>query len=435
MRSLTFAIGLVISCLAHGATSVPIRTEPSVIRFPLRRLKNYSQASHHLTRRQADLDAILDGLSDTNDLVSHSAPLLNDLDICELGIDIEIGSPPKKYLLLFDTGSSDTWIPSHDCTPTQGCHSKNGYNPAESSTYNPTSFPLNITYGKGSAVGKYFVDQMSVGDLTVPKQLIAYVDSNEGPIATQNASDGYTMDGLFGAGYPGGSIMYQNFGKTFYPFPMSLWHDKLIPEPVFSVYVGNGNKTEWSGEVIFGGTDLSKTSGKMVYTNVIPYSGTDVSGSIYTRWRAGIQGFTFKNSTNQAKVSFTSAQSFTIDTGSNFIYLPQHQAELLAKHVDPKATLKGGHYVVDCSYLTSSDVFSVYFPAEYDPANPDSKASVFISVLISDIVGRSNNECILFVLPSKNYIIGNLFLRKFVTLFDFGKNRIGFAPAITNSSN
>ncbi|KAL0083916.1 proteinase precursor [Phycomyces blakesleeanus] len=432
MRSLTFALGLAASWLALGVSGVPIQPQPLIVRYPLRRLRNSSQGSRSFTKRQSDLNSALDSLvNSTATFTSHNAPLLNDLDICELGIDIEVGSPPKKYLLLFDTGSSDTWIPSHNCTATQGCQTSNGYNPAESSTYNPTSFPLNITYGRGSALGQYFVDQVSVGDLTVSKQLVAYVDSNEGPIATQNATDGFIMDGLFGAGYPAGSIMYQDFRKTFYPFPMSLWYDKLIPEPVFSVYIGDSDNTNWTGEVVFGGVDLSKTSGKMVYTDVVPYSGEGVTGSIYTRWTVGVQGFTFQNSTNQVKVSFSSTQSFTIDTGSNFIYLPETQAEVLATHVDPKATLTDGRYIVDCAYLTSTDGFSVYFPAEYDPQNPDSKASVFISVPISDMISKLNDQCILLILPSKNHIIGNLFLRKFVTSFDFGKNRIGFAPVAT----
>ncbi|KAL0095144.1 aspartic peptidase domain-containing protein [Phycomyces blakesleeanus] len=398
----------------------------SVIRFPLRRLENNYQGSHYIAKRQSDLNTTSKSITSTeNTRVTHSVPILNDLELFGFGIDIEVGSPPKKYLLLFDTGSSDTWIPSHNCTKAHGCQTSNGYNPAESLTYKSTNFPLNITYSIGSALGKYFTDRVSIGDFTVPKQLVAYIDSNKGPIATQNASNEFIMDGIFGAGYPAGSIIYQNFGKTFYPFPMSLWYSKLIPEPVFSISVEDSNKTDWSGEVVFGGVDLSKTSGKMVYTNVLPYNGTSVKDFMVS----------LKNSTGTKKASFINTQPFSIDTGSTFIYLPEVEAETLARYVDPNATLANGFYFVDCSYLTSSNVFSVYFPAEHDPASPASNKSMSINVSISDLIGTINNECVLLIVPWKYRIIGNIFLRKFVTSFDFGQNRIGFAPLRTHTSN
>ena len=211
------------SGLVPGHDTLSAQPVPSkdIIRLPLRRVKRQQQY-HSLQRRQTTLPS------------NTSAALFNDVDLWEVAVQVEIGSPAQPFLLLLDTGSSDTWVPSAACTALQGCPGKDHYNPQQSSTYAATDYVFNVTYATGNAFGQYFIDQIQIGNLTLPKQVLASVNSSAGPLAKQESSDTYILDGVFGAGYPTGSSMYQLTQKPFYPIPMALWDAELISQPILS---------------------------------------------------------------------------------------------------------------------------------------------------------------------------------------------------------
>ncbi|KAI8336722.1 aspartic peptidase domain-containing protein [Chlamydoabsidia padenii] len=381
---------------------------------------------------------------DHNDLLFNttsidSTPLLNDIDLYQFGIEVKVGTPSQEFLLLFDTGSSDTWVPSKKCTKDKGCLSGRQFDRTSSSTFQGEKESVDIKYGIGSATGHYFVDRFQVGNqLSLPSQTLVMIDDNKGPIAqqeTKHKGDDNVIDGIFGAGFPHGTLRAQqgDNDKTYQPFAMNLWKNKIIPAPLFSITMAPGSTSasdsDWIGQVTFGAVDDTKRADVIQYTPVIKRN-----DNVYSHWMVQVKGFQYDNGTN-TNLKFTQPTHFLIDTGSNFIYLPKELSDQLADMVsNGKAKWDGTTYNVDCDLKEDSDtVINVMFPREGKQG-----ATFSMGLPISRLVGKNGpDQCILFFIPSKNpnvFTLGNLWLRNFVSVFDFGKHRLGFSSLVDDDS-
>lgn len=78
-------------------------------------------------------------------------------------------TPAQNFLLILDTGSSDMWVADQDCT-TNTCSSLSRFNTAESSTYDASNTPFQISYGSGDAAGLIVQDTVTMGGFTVQNQ-------------------------------------------------------------------------------------------------------------------------------------------------------------------------------------------------------------------------------------------------------------------------
>ena len=87
-----------------------------------------------------------------------SVALTDEEDDLEWAGTISIGTPAQKFLIDFDTGSSDLWVPSSSCTSST-CKSKSRFSASASSTASKKSGTFSIEYGDGSTVsGPVYTD-------------------------------------------------------------------------------------------------------------------------------------------------------------------------------------------------------------------------------------------------------------------------------------
>jgi cathepsin D len=96
--------------------------------------------------------------SPTKRATTGSEPLTDEEDDEEWAGNISIGTPGQTFLVDFDTGSSDLWIPSSSCTSST-CKTKHKYTASSSSTGSKKSGSFSIQYGDGSTVsGSVYTD-------------------------------------------------------------------------------------------------------------------------------------------------------------------------------------------------------------------------------------------------------------------------------------
>merc|ERR1711904_168607 len=139
-------------------------------------------AKHKLTARQ---EARLSGSpleeSEVKPLTAGNDPVvITDYSDAQYYGELSIGTPPQKFKKIFDTGSSNLWVPSKK-TPIwhwNPLHAK--YDSTKSSTYIKNGTDFAIRYGSGSLKGFVSEDDVTIGNITVKKQLFAEATDEPG---------------------------------------------------------------------------------------------------------------------------------------------------------------------------------------------------------------------------------------------------------------
>jgi len=168
---------------------------------------------------------------------------------------VQIGSPPQSFQVIYDTGSSNLWVPEVGCIHCgyKIFHGgKNKFDPKASASYeiiqgNASDF--SIQYGSGSVSGRYVKDTVILAqDITVTSQTFAIVHDAAG----MGIAYAFGMfDGILGLGFDVLSV-----GGVETVFHNAI-EQGVVEKPVFAFSLGD----DQDGELTFGGYDESKFVG------------------------------------------------------------------------------------------------------------------------------------------------------------------------------
>ncbi|KAK9161878.1 hypothetical protein Syun_008219 [Stephania yunnanensis] len=222
-----------------------------------------------LRKRQLDLDTLsaaktlrersagrlrsshLNGDSDVD--IVH---LKNYLDAQYFGV-ISIGTPPQNFTVVFDTGSSNLWVPSSKCYFSIACYLHGRYKASRSHTYIKNGKTCSIHYGSGSISGFFSQDNVQVGDLVVKDQV--FIEATlEGSLTFVLAK----FDGILGLGFQ--EISVGNVTPVWY----NMMDQGLVSEKVFSFWINRNQAAGDGGELVFGGVDPKHFKGEHTYVPV-----------------------------------------------------------------------------------------------------------------------------------------------------------------------
>jgi predicted nucleic-acid-binding Zn-ribbon protein len=105
---------------------------------------------------------------------------------------IAIGNPHQEFLVLFDTGSSNLWVPGSTC---KNCGAHNFYQSNDSTTYIANGTTFEIRYGTGSLKGYLSSDIVYVGNIN---DRVTFGEATDEPgIVFKEAK----FDGIFGLAF------------------------------------------------------------------------------------------------------------------------------------------------------------------------------------------------------------------------------------------
>ncbi|ORX52356.1 peptidase A1 [Hesseltinella vesiculosa] len=324
------------------------------------------------------------------------------VDLTSAYIDVEyigtigVGTPPQYFSMDFDTGSSDIWIPSEDCT-TCGNHTLFEYDKSSSALMLNSSWSLR--YGDGSGVQGYTAaDNIVVQDDTVKNVTIGLVFSE----SSDFSRDGY-LDGIFGLAFP--ALSYTDLKK---PFVEMMYDQKLIDEAIVGVWLGRSQDGGY-GEINFGGTSSEHYEGDFTY---IP-----VTEKRY--WQVRFDGITLGNRTYLSPQH----QSAIIDTGTTLTVLPIALSRRLHEQI-PGAVYNDSYgWRVPCN-TTSDLVVDFLLGNQSFPVNATDLIRERSSPKQPDLCFSGVAEA-----DSPLVIMGDTFLHSYYSVYDYANARIGFAPA------
>ncbi|NXI46478.1 PEPC protein, partial [Galbula dea] len=138
--------------------------------------------------------------------------------------EISIGTPPQNFLVLFDTGSSNLWVPSTYCqTPACANHAK--FNSSLSSTFWGIGATYSLRYGFGDVWVALGYDTVTIQNMVVKNQEFGL--SLEEPTRPFYYLG---FDGILGMAYPGVGI------GGYKTLLQNMLQQNQLAEPIFSFY-------------------------------------------------------------------------------------------------------------------------------------------------------------------------------------------------------
>jgi cathepsin D len=330
-------------------------------------------------------------------------PLDNYLDAQYYG-PIELGTPGQTFNVIFDTGSSNLWVPSATCPIWElACRFHNRYDSSESSTYKPNGTEFEIHYGSGSMSGFLSSDTCCMAGVCVTDQTFA--EANHEPGLAFIAA---RFDGILGMGFPQISVL----GVT--PVFNNMVDQGLVEAPIFSFWLNRDPDQDLGGELILGGSDPLFYTGNMTY---IP-----VQREGY--WEVAMDGMMLGENT----VGCDGGCTAIVDTGSSLMVGPTAETNAINKMIGGVELLPGtGQFQIICSEIPDlPDIDLVLAGKKFTLTGKD---------YVLQITQLGQTQCISgfmgMDLPMGPWwILGDVFIGKYYSEFDMGNSRVGLATAV-----
>ncbi|KAI7905804.1 aspartic peptidase domain-containing protein [Cokeromyces recurvatus] len=381
-----------------------------------------------------------------------------------LGGVVEIGNPPQKLIMAFDTSSGFSWVRDIHCD-TKDCRCREAYNPRNSTTSISTGRSFEMDYGKGIVRTTLYKDTFRFAGLTVKhmpfggaydmkhfnkgfdgylglgrnvdldpphkhhskrdlsdsgfipnayQQSTGLTSAQFGMYTTISSGSGFSDSGFSDSGSSSSNSgpTSSNSGSVSSNSGSSSSGSSNVTPGGFGVLKRCVNQP--AGYLVIGGVDYNAIKGDLYYVNI------DDKKSKTGSWEVPVTAFKFKNDL-RFNVSHNAKAVFSSST--DVIGLPNKQAEIFRKHWYAEYDEPDNTFKIPCclmDHLTSLQITFGNVKATVPPGywSRPRKVNTCCEMCRTHI-GKSDSDT--------DYVIGSAFTNAFYTQFDMSDNKIGLA--------
>merc|ERR1711907_465690 len=321
--------------------------DAGIIRVPFQR--TYGIVEHRIASAAAFVSGEYDPATRASDASGRGVVKIQDFQDAQYFGEISVGQNRQPFKVIFDTGSSNLWIPAPNCT---SCGSHPKFRESESSTYKRGPFSglsaqgFDLTYGSGEVKGYLGSDGVTMGGVSIHDQIFGEVYDPKGLGMAYKVGK---FDGILGMAWPRISV------DGIPPVFQNMVTQKAVDKPVFAFHLGKDGAT---GELVIGGVDDSHYIGDLHY---LPLSNE-------TYWEVELQGMSLGGK------RVTKVQRAILDTGTSVLAGPTAEVAAIAKKIGAHPILPFGPYkkefIVPCSKLASLPSLAITLGARTSPLAP-----------------------------------------------------------------
>jgi len=344
---------------------------------------------------------------------SAEAEMVNFQNMLFYG-DIGIGTPPQNFTVVFDTGSNDLWVPGRFC-PDACCKNHRQFNPRKSKTWANTRTKQNLYYGTGAVAADWGVDHVFLGGIEIPWQGVG-VTYRETDFPFRDSP----MDGILGLGINMKGV--KDTTDFHRPIMDNAMDKKKISKNSYGFYMSSNPLNP--GFMTIGDVDQSK----FIDPNAEPMRFSNVT--MKGRWTLDLVDV----KTRGAEFGLCPhGCTALIDTGTTMITAPSKAFREIAPDTGVDE---------DCLGYDGLPELSFIFKDAHTGENYE-RTLTKDDYVLEEMRHGKRVKCALGVMPAdmnfgmeeRNqrkkpaFILGDVFMRAFYTVFDRENLQIGFAKA------
>jgi cathepsin D len=309
---------------------------------------------------------------------------------------IAIGQPPQEIPVIFDTGSGNLWVTSTQCKA-YACSKHVSYSRKKSKKFKRIGLGVQVTFGTGRVEGEINQDQFTLGQIVIQRQMFGEILDETGDVFAAGK-----FSGILGLAYP--NMAAHGFKPVF----DSIIDEKLLRNNIMSFYYSLDESVD--GQITLGYVDTSKFKGKITYYPVID--------KYY--WTIKMDDIKYNGKSLGLCPDGCKA---VIDTGTTLITGPSQDLRHLLRNIPVENDCANYDQAEDLTFVFNGDEYSLK-PDEY--------------MVKTKVLG--NSKCRALMMPldipfphGPLWILGDVFMQRFYTVFDRDQDAVGFARALHSS--